>query len=553
MVPTTRARLVLTALLALAIPAAAAAVNFPVTKTADTADGTCDADCSLREAIIAANALAGPDIVTVPAGTYLLTIPGATGEDAAATGDLDIGSGGLTINGAGAATTIVDGGGTIRVFEVVGTGTVAVTGLTIRNGLGGFGAGIENDNNGASLTIDQSQILNNTATSFGGGVNNNGGGTITITNSVISGNTATFFGGGVNNNIGGTVNIDATTISMNTANGFGGGGLNNNSGGPMMVSASVIANNSAPNGSGGGINNNSSGTMTLTDVTVSGNTASGSICGGGILNNSNGPLTIVESTISGNSATAGPGGGICYNSGGTFTITNSTISGNSTTDTGGGGGLYMGSSSVVTLTNVTMIGNSAPGTSGGALRKNALSATLSVLRSIVANSTSGGNCSGTITSLGNNISSDATCNFVAAGDLPPGTNPLVEPLAANGGPTETHALQGGSPAINAGGAGCPPPATDQRGINRPQGAACEIGSFECQAGECAGVGPTPTLTPTGVAPTATPTPTVPAPTATATPTVSTGAPVNVPTLSWPLLLVLAVTLASAGYLLSRRA
>ena len=81
----------------------AQAATFTVTKTADTNDGFCDADCSLREAIIATNALPGADTITVPAGTYTLSIAG-TFEDAAATGDLDI-TDELTFSGAGADTS----------------------------------------------------------------------------------------------------------------------------------------------------------------------------------------------------------------------------------------------------------------------------------------------------------------------------------------------------------------------------------------------------------------------------------------------------------------
>jgi len=96
-------RLILTAaLLAFSLSSSAAeALTFVVTKTADTADGVCNADCSLREAIIAANALAGPDTITLPAGNYVLTIAGDTGEDASATGDLDIAAGGLILELAG--------------------------------------------------------------------------------------------------------------------------------------------------------------------------------------------------------------------------------------------------------------------------------------------------------------------------------------------------------------------------------------------------------------------------------------------------------------------
>src|ERR1700752_5052481 len=85
------------------------AAAFTVTKTTDTNDGVCDADCSLREAIIAANATPGADSISLPAAVYTLSL-GGVAEDAAATGDLDI-TGTLTITGTGAATSIIDGGG----------------------------------------------------------------------------------------------------------------------------------------------------------------------------------------------------------------------------------------------------------------------------------------------------------------------------------------------------------------------------------------------------------------------------------------------------------
>lgn len=89
-----------------------------------------------------------------------------------------------------------------------------------------------------------------------------------------------------------------------------------------------------------------------------------------------------------------------------------------------------------------------------------------------------GNCSGTITSQGHNLSSDNSCtaSFTAPGDRN-NTDPLLGPLQNNGGPTPTRALLSGSPAINAGTiVGCP--ATDQRGVPRPQGGTCDIGAFE---------------------------------------------------------------------------
>src|SRR3989338_1764620 len=96
--------------------APALAATFTVSKIADTNDGVCGADCSLREAIGAANALPGADVITLPAGTYTLSIVGA-GEDLNATGDLDI-TGDLTINGAGDTSTIIDGGAIDRVLTV---------------------------------------------------------------------------------------------------------------------------------------------------------------------------------------------------------------------------------------------------------------------------------------------------------------------------------------------------------------------------------------------------------------------------------------------------
>jgi uncharacterized repeat protein (TIGR01451 family) len=104
-----------------------------------------------------------------------------------------------------------------------------------------------------------------------------------------------------------------------------------------------------------------------------------------------------------------------------------------------------------------------------------------------------------VVSHGDSISSDNTCNFTGAGDRN-NTNPLLGPLANNGGSTFTHALLPGSPAIDAvTHSACPPPSTDQRGITRPQGTACDIGAYEAPPQ------PTPTLTPTlTVTPTLTP-------------------------------------------------
>jgi CSLREA domain-containing protein len=251
---------------------------FVVTKTADTADGTCSVtDCSLREAIIAANA--APGVITLPAGTYTLTIAGKN-EDAAATGDLDITGGlGLNINGDGAATTIIDGGGLDRVFHIR-SGIVGISGVTIRNGSGTYGAGIYNL---GTLNLTDSTVSGNIATSNnGGGIYNNQ--ILTVTSSTISGNIAGAHGGGIYNSNSTTLTVTNSTISGNTASGTSqGGGIYNN--GPLTVTSSTISGNTA-GGNGGGIIVGTAGGshLNLKNTIVAGNTGpvTGADCFGAV-------------------------------------------------------------------------------------------------------------------------------------------------------------------------------------------------------------------------------------------------------------------------------
>jgi len=152
---------------------------------------------------------------------------------------------------------------------------------------------------------------------------------------------------------------------------------------------------------------------------------------------------------------------------------------------GSGGGVFAGSG-LVAITNVTFAANFAKGGQGGVSRSNgsgfggaiavSTGAGATGVNTILANGPSGGNSFGVLTDGGHNISSDATCNFSAAGSLN-GTDPKLGPFGSYGGPTPTITLLSGSPAIDAGdAAACP--AVDQRGIARPYGAACDIGAFE---------------------------------------------------------------------------
>jgi hypothetical protein len=231
---------------------------------------------------------------------------------------------------------------------------------------------------------------------------------------------------------------------------------------------------------GGGIYNGEGATLTLVDSTVADNTAAWA--GGGIYSYFNANTNIVRSTISGNLAND-VGGGLRLLS--NAEISNSTISGNEST--GWYGGAFFLTDGVVNMTNTTVVDNISPGGGPAAVFVGTFgdgSATLNVANSIIANNQTEG-CflapfgAGTvaINSLGTNVFSDATC-FPIGSDQIVGAAGLG-PLADNGGPSLTHALLAGSPAIDAAnGTLCP--TIDQRGVARPQGAACDSGSFELQ-------------------------------------------------------------------------
>ena len=231
---------------------------------------------------------------------------------------------------------------------------------------------------------------------------------------------------------------------------------------------------------GGGIYNGDGATFNLIDSTVSDNTSGWT--GGGIYSFFNTTTNVVRSTISGNVALDVAGG---LRTLGTVNVDNSSISGN--TSTAWHGGAMFVTDGVATITNSTVTGNNAPaGTTGGLFvgTFGPSSASLDIENSIVAaNGDYGcflapfGAGAVALTSLGGNVFTDGTC-FPVAGDQQVADAGLGA-LADNGGPTFTHALLAGSPAIDAAVGSCPD--VDQRGVSRPQGGGCDVGAFELES------------------------------------------------------------------------
>ncbi|MCP4139183.1 MAG: hypothetical protein GY755_02640 [Chloroflexi bacterium] len=290
----------------------------------------------------------------------------------------------------------------------------------------------------------------------------------------------------------GTAILDGFTITAGTAEGTGpsdtnglGGGMYSNNGSPTLTNL-VFSNNSAKNYHGGGLYATGS-TPAITNVTFISNTAA--IGGGGAFIHLSSVSTIKNITFSNN--TAGYEGGGLHLFFSNLILENMTFSGN--TSSGGtghdssfghhGGGLYNGLGSSPQLTNITFSGNSAEEEGGGIFNEfgnptlnniilwgntapvgaemDNFFATPVITNSVIKGSNGSGG------SWDTNLGTDNGSNLDA--------DPQLTPLADNGGIIQTHGLLPGSSAIDKG-ASCP--ATDQRGISRPQGAGCDIGAYE---------------------------------------------------------------------------
>jgi CSLREA domain-containing protein len=418
------ALVLLTGVILVVRPPIARAATITVTTNIDELNS--DGDCSLREAIVAANtdngvsgcaAGSGADTIELPAGQYVLAIAGRN-ENAAATGDLDI-TGDLTIVGAGSGSTRILADELDRVLELR-TATVTVEGVTIA---GGDTASINPVEIGGGALVGQSSSL-------------------TLVRSRVTGNA----GNGALSLVGQALTLVDSRVDTNS-----GPGITIFQGAASLLRSEVSANSTG--GHGGGVQ------LNLGELPSS--------------------LTVVNSSISGNSAERS-GGGI-YQGGGSVSLFNATIADNTADADGGGtegdgGGIFVGGNLLAVARNSIIAGNRDASTSG-AVRPN---------------------CSGSLSGGGYNLIDDiAGCTL--AGNTTgyvTGVAAQLGPLTGNGGPSFTHALLAGSPAIDAGNpAGCQDQtgallATDQRGLARS--GRCDIGAFEF--GATAPATPTPTST-----------------------------------------------------------
>ncbi len=347
-------------LLPLAIAVVAASIShatvITVTSTSDAiAD---DDDCTLREAIIAANtdtavddcaAGDGADEIQLPAGTIQLSVAGAS-ENAAATGDLDI-TGELTIDGNGAGSTIIEGfsDDSDRLFEVRSGATVTLSGLSLRLSQPALAGGAIH--NRATLIVDSCEFADNVADgATGGAIYSISSTTLSITNTVFDGNSAGGHGGAINSS--GVTTLSGVTFNNNVA-GDQGGAVYISPNGTLDMDASVVVGGQATNdGAGLAL----FGPATISESTIRNNTTAGLGLGGGGIYCSD-TLDMTRSLVSQNASDAS-GGGILV--GGVFciaTLTNVTLYDNAADDHGGG--IRLAGGGTVTLNNATIVNNSA--------------------------------------------------------------------------------------------------------------------------------------------------------------------------------------------------
>jgi CSLREA domain-containing protein len=437
---------------------AAEAKTFEVTRANDPNPGKCKRnDCSLREAVLAANARPGKDKIVLPkAKRYKLTRanPGGVSEDVGDFGDLDVNNDPLAIVHPGKGRARIDANDLDRAVHVQAGAKTVLKRISVTGGLTDEdGGGILSD---APLKFVRSNVIGNVGDD-GGGIDVDLLAGLVLLRSAVTGNRAVensdSNGGGINTaGIGTRVRVVRSTVSGNRALGDGGGV--EVGGADLLVSRSTVANNRTDS-NGGGVHSAGGGTLQIQAATISGNRAE--LAGGGL------------HVVGGNAFAA-----------------NSTFAGNRANDNGGG--INASDNASVGFNAVTIARNLSgaddpgpPPTTGGGIFM--IDSIFEVRNSLIALNRVGqggpvaNDCEGeTFTSLGNNVlSTKVECDgFTQPTDLER-ANPKIGQLKKNGGPTKTVALKRGSPAI--GHAHNPSaPNRDQRGERR--GGDPDAGAFE---------------------------------------------------------------------------
>lgn len=394
----------------LVLASGAQAATFTVNTTADNAPvaGECSGaagDCSIRQAIDAANANPGDDTITIPAGHYVMSIA-PTGPDDNASGDFNVANAGaLTIQGAtgNSADVLIDGAGIDGVLSLDTGANVTVANVTIEDGFSniltvagsrsagdGAGGGIYVGTN-ATLTLDAARVIRNTANDGdGGGIFGDFGSTLNINSSNVDQNTSYQNGGGIA--YFGTLALNNSTVDGNSANGddrIGGGGVFDQGTGLTSNNSSVSNNQTSAETDGGGIYDNASD-ISLTGSHVDGNQA----------NEDGGGISLESFSVSAQTRGAGP------SAAGNVSITGTTLIHNVAVDSDGGA-IYNDSSPSLTLTNATLNDNSSNGDGGAIYNDNG---TLSVTGSTLDNNAGQD-------SLGGAIYNDGTSVTIASSEL----------------------------------------------------------------------------------------------------------------------------------------
>lgn len=452
----------------------AEAATFEVTERGDQdPDGCTPRDCTLREAVIAANQTAATDEIRLPIRRpYTLAIPAVSGSDPEH-GDLDVLEPVRLVHpGKGRAT--IDAQGVGRVIEVYEKGAATtLSKLTLRGGVtpdsqagGGGGVLAYSD-----LTLSRSRVVANESIasailySPGGGISMQQDADLTLRRSVVSGNSTPDDGGGISSSDGKITVIRARVVG-NRADGFGGGVFSGEGTGSITIAQSTIAQNIGADG--GGLDVLASKPTKITQSTISGNEA--------------------LPTLNSPPSSSGAGGGIAISAeAGPVTIVNATIADNEALLSGGG--IHVDEQATVVMNAVTIARNRADsadtmGHTGGGIYAATATPTVTVRNSLLALNRQGGEvvneCAGadvdSIASPGGNLittESEGVCPYFDGASDIVDSEPRIALLAGNGGPTETIALRRGSPAIN--NAAGTAPRRDQRGVIRRRP---DIGAYE---------------------------------------------------------------------------